>query len=74
MLEQKKEEEEQKGPTISENKEPSTNPNEPNTAEVKASEETKPSEPVINIDNDSLVVGDVTDDEFYDDFFHDDNE
>ena len=36
--------------------------------------ETKPSEPVINIDNDSLVVGDVTDDEFYDDFFHDDNE
>ena len=46
MLEQKKEEEEQKGPTISENKEPSTNPNEPNTAEVKASEETKPSEPV----------------------------
>lgn len=36
--------------------------------------ETKPSDPVINIDNDSLVVGDVTDDEFYDDFFHDDNE
>ena len=36
--------------------------------------ETKPSEPVSNIDNDSLVVGDVTDDEFYDDFFHDDNE
>ena len=43
--------------------------NKPNNKETKNS-----NEPVINIDNDSLVVGDVTDDEFYDDFFNDDNE
>ena len=44
---------------------------------MKTSDEKKennPTEPVINVDNDSLVVGDVTDDEFYDDFFNDDNE
>jgi len=30
-------------------------------------------EPIINIDNDSVVVGDVTDDQYYDDFFGDNN-
>ena len=31
-------------------------------------------EPIINVDNDSVVVGDVTDDQYYDDFFGDDND
>ncbi len=30
-------------------------------------------EPTVNIDNDSVVVGDITDDQYYDDFFDDDN-
>ena len=34
-------------------------------------ETTKDENPVVNIDNDSVVVGDVTDDQYYDDFFDD---
>ena len=30
-------------------------------------------EPTINVDKDSVVVGDVTDDQYYDDFFNDDD-
>jgi type IV secretory pathway TraG/TraD family ATPase VirD4 len=30
-------------------------------------------EPTINIDKDSVVVGDITDDQYYDDFFNDDD-
>ncbi len=36
------------------------------------SESTK-EEPTINVDNDSVVFGDVTDDQYYDDFFNDDD-
>lgn len=39
-----------------------------NDESVKTNEE-----PTINIDNDSVVVGDITDDQYYDDFFDDDN-
>ena len=30
-------------------------------------------EPTINVDKDSVVVGDITDDQYYDDFFNDDD-
>ena len=33
-------------------------------------EEVSKEEPIINIDNDSVIVGDVTDDEYFDDFFN----
>ena len=35
--------------------------------------EEKKEEPIINIDNDSVIVGDVTDDQYYDDFFMEDD-
>ena len=38
---------------------------------IKNQEEEK-SEPIVNIDNDSVVVGDVTDDQYFDDFFNED--
>ena len=33
---------------------------------------TKDEAPIINVDKDSVIVGDVTDDQYYDDFFSDD--
>ncbi len=35
-------------------------------------DDTTTDEPVVNIDKDSVIVGDVTDDQYYDDFFNED--
>lgn len=37
--------------------------------ETNVNEKVKKEEPIINIDNDSVVVSDTTDDEYFDDFF-----
>ncbi len=40
---------------------------------MKEDDDNSNTEPVINVDNDSVVVSDVTDDEYLDDFFDSDN-
>ena len=40
---------------------------------MKEIDETTKDEPVVNVDKDSVIVGDVTDDQYYDDFFGDDD-
>ena len=40
---------------------------------MKEIDETTKDEPIVNIDNDSVIVGDVTDDQYYDDFFNEED-
>lgn len=40
---------------------------------MKEIDETTKDEPIVNIDKDSVIVGDVTDDQYYDDFFGEDD-